>query len=89
MLNKEFDYKMINVGSDEGISILNLAKKIKSLLNSNAEIILENKMMPDHNARRRNYVPNLERAYELGLSQRTSLEESIIGLSKSIKKREF
>ena len=89
MLNKEFDYKMINVGSDEGISILNLAKKIKSLLNPKAEIILKNEFMPDDNTRRRNYVPNLERAYELGLSQKINLEESIIGLSEYIKKRGF
>ena len=74
MLNKEFDYKMINVGSDEGISILNLAKKIKSLLNPKAEIILKNEFMPDDNTRRRNYVPNLERAYELGLSQKINLQ---------------
>lgn len=89
MLIKEFDYKIINVGSDESISILNLAKKIKSLLNPKAKIIVENKMMPDDNARRRNYVPNLKRAHKLGLCQRINLEESIIGLSEYIKKEGF
>ena len=40
MLIKEFKYKMINVGSDKGISIFNLAKKIKSLLNPTVDIII-------------------------------------------------
>ena len=89
MLSREFKYKMINVGSDKGISILNLAKKIKSLLNPTADIIIENKKLPKDNARRINYVPNLKRAYELGLSQKINLEESIICLSEYIKKRKL
>ncbi len=85
MLNNDFQYKLINVGSDNAISILNLAKKIKLVLNSDAEIKVENKTHYNDNSRRKNYVPSLKRAYKIGLSQKINLEDSIINLSKYIK----
>ena len=85
LLNKDFQYKLINVGSDKAISILNLAKKIKLVLNSEAEIKVENKINYSDNSRRTNYVPSLKRAYKMGLSQKINLEDSIINLSKHIK----
>ena len=89
LLNKQFQYKMINIGSDKEISILNLAKKIKFLLNSEAEIILQNKATPNHNIRRRNYVPNLKRSHKLGLVQKISLDESIISIANYIKNKKI
>lgn len=85
LLNKDFQYNLINVGSDKPISILNLAKKIKLVLNSEAEIKVENKNNYKDNSRRKNYVPSLKRAYDIGLSQKINLEESIIKLSQYIK----
>ena len=84
LINNDFQYKTINVGSDNAISILNLAKKIKKVLKSEAEIKIKNNIFPDDNSRRRNYVPNLKRAYEIGLSQKVNLEDSIIKLSSRI-----
>ena len=50
------------------------------VLNSEAEIKVENKINYCDNSRRKNYVPSLERAYKIGLSQTINLEDSIINL---------
>ena len=89
LLNKQFEYKMVNVGSDKEISILNLAKKIKFLLHPGAKIILQKKANPNDNARRSNYVPTLKRSNKLGLIQKISLEESIISLANYIKNKKI
>ena len=46
LINNDFQYKTINVGSDNAISILNLAKKIKKVLKSEAEIKIKNNIFP-------------------------------------------
>ena len=59
MLCKDFEYKMINVGSDKRISILQLAQKIKFLINPSAEIILENKTVKVSNFVIPNAIANI------------------------------
>ena len=86
LLNKDFPYKIINVGSDIGITIYDLAIKVKHLLNTNSKIIVQNNNITDDNNKRTNYVPSLELAYKIGLRQRVKLEDSIIKLAENIKK---
>ena len=86
LLNKDFPYKVINIGSDIGITIYDLAKKVKHLLNANSKIIVKNNNIIDDNNKRVNYVPSLKLAYKIGLKQRVKLEDSIIKLAEHIKK---
>ena len=86
ILNEQLPHKIINVGSDKPISILNLAKKIKKILNANSQIIVKNNSKQIDNSRRNNYIPSLKIAYQLGLKQNISLDESIINLSNNLKK---
>ena len=78
LLNKDFPYKIINVGSDIGITIYDLAVKVKNLLNTKSKIIVQNNNLSNDNNKRTNYVPSLKLAYKIGLRQRLKLEDSII-----------
>ena len=86
LLNKDFPYKIVNVGSDQGINIYDLAVKVKGLINTNSKIIVHNNNEVNDNNKRTKYVPSLEIAYKIGLRQRIKFEDSIIKLAEHIKK---
>jgi UDP-glucuronate decarboxylase len=73
---------ILNVGSDESLSIYDLALKIKKLTNSSSNIKVLNKPAPSDNARRSYYIPSLELARSLGFSNSVNLNESIIELAQ-------
>lgn len=69
-----------NVGSDQMISIAELAKKISELIRPNASI--EIMQHPDPTKEPERYVPSIQRAIsELGLNQSISLEDAIMKTS--------
>jgi dTDP-glucose 4,6-dehydratase len=66
----------INVGSENDVSILELAQTVAATLNPAAEIRVSRKPLPGEPPLR--YVPSVDRARELlGLREITALEESI------------
>ena len=66
-----------NVGSDEAISILELAKTVRDVLKSKAEIRVASTPLDDHKPSR--YIPSIERAKtELDLHLRFSLQRAIL-----------
>lgn len=72
--NKE----IYNVGSNEEISIKNLAKLIKNLSNSKVNIEIKNKKISGQSSNRNFYVPNVSKAInELNLKLNLSLSESL------------
>jgi nucleoside-diphosphate-sugar epimerase len=79
LIGNECKYKIYNVGSDQVISILNLAKKIKSLLSPNIKInIIGSSKGSKDNFNRNVYAPNISRARdEHSLDVWTDLDESI------------
>lgn len=79
LIGNECKYKIYNVGSDQVISILNLAKKIKSLLAPNIKInIIGSLKGSEDNFDRNVYAPNISRARdEHCLDVWTDLDESI------------
>ena len=65
-----------NVGSDQSISILELAQKVVSSLRSTATVKVG--QMPIAGEPMKQYVPSIEKAQQqLGLKLRVSLEEAI------------
>lgn len=84
LLIKDYKSRIVNVGSDKEISIINLAKKIKNLLNTSSEIIVLNQSTPNDNSRRSYYVPSLKIAKNLGLNETIELDHSILELSNYI-----
>ena len=65
-----------NVGSDQSVSILELAEAVRSALDSKSEIVV--KGTPDPNIKPSVYVPSIERAQrELGLKVKVKLEDAI------------
>ncbi len=78
---------IMNIGSDESLSIENLALLVKKLVNQNCKILVQNKKPPKDNRRRLSYVPCLNLAYKLGLEQTKSLEYSINELAQTYKHR--
>ena len=70
--------EIYNVGSDEEISIKNLAELIKKIFKSNVKIDLKNKTINGQSSKRNYYVPNIDKAKsELNLTLNFSLEDSI------------
>ena len=70
---------IFNVGSDEAVTIKELAEKINMLANGRGSILIEDKSTLTGNFRRKNYVPNtnkIRRAYT-ELRQWTSLDKAI------------
>ena len=66
-----------NVGSDEAISILELAKTVRDVLKSKAEIHVASTPIDDHKPSR--YIPSIERAKtEFDLSLSVSLKSAIL-----------
>jgi len=85
MMSNQCKHKIYNVGSDQSISILKLAEKVK-------DIIAPNKRLETYgninylvgNFSRDYYVPNIDRAKnELGLDVWTKLDQAILRLKKS------
>ena len=65
-----------NVGSDEPISILSLAERVKDVLQSSAEIIVKQRI--NNNAKPPRYVPDIQLAkHSLGLTLDTPLNSAI------------
>ena len=79
LMERNCKHKIYNVGSDQLISILDLANKIKLLLAPSIKIdVLSASEKSKDNFNRNIYVPNISRARdELGLDVWTNLDESI------------
>ena len=76
LLEKGENKECYNVGSDYAISIANLAKLVKKVLNSNSEIII--KGIPQEGVSPERYIPSIKKAKELGLSVKVTLEDAIL-----------
>lgn len=78
-LFRDFESDILNTGSDEAISILELAEKIKFLANSNSNIkVLGEKNVSLSNPLRNFYIPDITRAKkELNLTIKCKLNESV------------
>lgn len=77
--------RIINVGSKDEITIRDLARLVKRTMKSNSNIKILNQEPPKDNERRNYYVPNLDKADSLGLSNETSLEEALTRIYKFLK----
>lgn len=75
---------LLNVGSDSAISILELAHLVKRVLASSSDIRVLGQAPPLHHKRRSRYVPDLTLAYQFGLSNKISLESSILELAGAL-----
>jgi nucleoside-diphosphate-sugar epimerase len=70
------DNKPYNVGSDKGLQIAEIAKTvISTLCDGRLELIIKQQAKPGQVAER--YIPSVERALTLGLSEYTSLTQAI------------
>lgn len=70
------DNKPYNVGSDKGLQIADIAKTvIDTLCDGKLELIIKQQTKPGQVAER--YIPSVERALTLGLSEYTSLTQAI------------
>jgi UDP-glucuronate decarboxylase len=78
-LMPELDGKVVNIGNDEEITILDLAKLVLKLTNSKSEIVFE--PLPENDPKRRK--PNIDRA-ESSLSWKPKIDLKA-GLQKTIK----
>jgi nucleoside-diphosphate-sugar epimerase len=68
--------RVYNVGSDESISILEMANKIISILNSSVEVIVQSKQKIESEPSR--YVPDINRGRsELGINIYTDIDKAI------------
>ena len=71
-----------NIGSDYPVSILDLAKRVQSLIGSGSEIIVMNETKDE---KRNFYVPNVDKIKtELGVKQQISLDVAIQLSSKKL-----
>lgn len=71
--------QIYNVGSDEEISILDLAKLINNLSKRKNQIIIKGKVVEGQSYGRNYYVPNIDKAKSLlGLRLNFTLKESIL-----------
>jgi UDP-glucuronate decarboxylase len=80
------NYKIYNVGSDQSLSILNLAKKIKKIISPSKEIkVFGDTKHSIGNFSRDYYAPNIDRAKnELSLDLWINLDKSILRLMENI-----
>ena len=70
-----------NVGSDQPVSILDLAKSIKHLVSQDSEILIAKSAVPGSKAER--YVPAIDRCrLELGLEVTVGLDAAIVRTAK-------
>lgn len=75
---------VLNIGSDESLSIRDLALRVKYLTNSSSAIRILNNNVSDDNARRSNYIPDISLARSLGLENTISLNDSIVELARFV-----
>ena len=76
MLFRAPSMEAFNVGSDQAVSIVELAHAVSRALNSKAELYVAQEPVPG--APPRQYVPSIEKARQLlGLDVHVSLEGSI------------
>jgi nucleoside-diphosphate-sugar epimerase len=67
--------RIYNVGSNEAITIKNLAKKISLLFNNHPIVI---KGLPTHGISKKYYLPNTDRAsLELNLNMKYKLDQAL------------
>ena len=71
MIDKKI--QIYNVGSNKGIKIIDLARKIIKQNKSKSKIIIDYKT----NKQRKNYIPNINLAKKDGFKVYTNLEKSI------------
>jgi len=69
--------EVYNLGSDKSMTMLELAKEVIKIANSNSEIIFTPRASHDHQSR----MPNLEKVKSLGWEQKIGLKE---GLEKTL-----
>ena len=80
--NKKFVNDVVNIGNDNEITIENLAKKIKKLLNSKSKIIY-GKPLKDGDMKRRK--PSLKRINIIKKQKFVNLEEGILNTAKFLR----
>lgn len=85
LLTTRSSVPLINIGSDYSISIKDLAFLVRDLVSPGISIDILNEPADPHNFRRRNYVPSLLKAKQLGFVNRRSLESSILELAEFIR----
>ena len=86
LMTSPCQHKIYNVGSDQILSILNLAKKIQKIISPSKEIkVLGDSTHSIGNFSRSYYAPNIDRAKnELGLDLWISLDESIVRIMERV-----
>lgn len=77
--------RLINIGSDRSISILQLARLVVDVLHSKSNIVVLNQSTAADNFRRRSYVPSLVQASALGLTNKISLEQAVLELGNHLR----
>ena len=73
LLEKDIDTDLLNVGSGEEISIIELAKKIKNLIGFKGELSFDSKM-PDGNPRK---LLDSSKLYSLGWKPKVTLDDGL------------
>lgn len=86
LLYSDTTVPLINIGSDQSISIKDLAFLVRDLVCPDISVSILNQASDPHNFRRRQYVPTLFKASSLGLLNRRKLEPSILELARSIRR---
>ena len=77
LLVKGKENEIYNVGSDQSISITDLAKKVREISGTNNEIIIKQKTNPSKLPAR--YIPNIKKAnHNLGLQINSDLKTSVL-----------
>ena len=89
-MSTKCEHKIYNVGSDQALSISDLAKKIRDILSPNKKIIIQGDISHSvGNFSRNYYVPNINRAKnELNLDTWIGLDLSIRRIGKANKSNE-
>jgi nucleoside-diphosphate-sugar epimerase len=73
-----------NVGSDQSLTLLELANKVIEFIAPNKKIIVQNSY--DVNSGRSRYVPEIQKAKSLGLVVRCNINESIVRMADNLRK---
>ena len=85
LLNTSDNVPIINFGSENSISIKDLACLVRDLICPEISVNIQNLPADPHNFRRKNYVPSLAMSKILGLENRRTLKSSIIELGSFIR----
>lgn len=82
-VSRESNYEVYNLGSDEAISIPDLAKIVKQTLNSNSKLTFPNIDKSEISY----YVPNIDKIKKIGLLPNYSLNEIILDTANYYKNK--